>query len=295
MSENGAGRRDIYRQVTDSILADLKAGVAPWVKPWSGGGAAGVAMPYNAASNRDYSGTNVLALWGRAMAAGYDVPGWLTFKQAADLGAHVRKGERGTLVVYARTIRKTETDAETGEDRERSFPVLKGYFLFNVRQCEGLPERMLAQPAAQPEPERLAHVEAFIAATRADIRHGGDRAFYAPGPDCIGLPPAGAFRSIGDYHATALHELVHWSGAAQRLAREKGLRFGDQRYAAEELVAELGAAFLCAKLELGVRVAELWSRREWRLRMIREGRWQHPKCMGSARRVYFAPAFEGGA
>ena len=237
---------ELYARVTSGIIRHLEQGTAPWVKPWSGGRDA--SMPYNAASNRPYSGVNVLMLWAEAIERGYDTPGWLTYKQSKDLGGHVRKGERSAFVIYAKQICKTETDSETGEETERQFSILKGYAVFNVAQCDGLPAHLTAKPEPIPEPEGIAGADRFIGAIGATVRHGGGRAFYAREPDYIQLPEKGAFDGIAHYYAASLHEHVHWSGAPHRLDRDKGARYGDQAYAFEELVAEIGAAFLCAHI-----------------------------------------------
>jgi antirestriction protein ArdC len=183
------------------------------------------------------------------MDRGFVAPIWMTFKQALELDPHVRKGERGSLVVYANRITKTETN-EQGEDTEREIPFMKGYTVFNVEQIEGLPAHYYAKPENPlPLSERIDSVEAFMVNTEAVIHHGGNRAFYAPGRDAIQLPPFEAFKDKESYYATALHELTHWTKHERRLERDfSAKRFGDQGYAREELVAELGAAFLCADL-----------------------------------------------
>lgn len=175
----------------------------------------------------------------------------MTFKQALELGGCVRKGEHGSLVVYADRFTKTETD-DSGSETERSIPFLKSYTAFNVEQIEGLPAQYyaLAEPVLDPL-QRIAHAEAFFAATRADIRHGGDRAYYNLTEDFVQMPPFEAFRDPESDYATLAHECTHWTRHGKRLEREFGRkRFGDEGYAMEELVAELGAAFLCADLSL---------------------------------------------
>lgn len=244
-------REDVYSRVTNRILADLEQGVRPWLKPWSADHAAdrlpSLPLRHN---GTPYRGMNILLLWGEAMAKGYTRNIWMTFKQAEELGAHVRKGEHGALVVYANSISRTETD-EKGEEHEREIPFMKGYTVFNVEQIDGLPDRFY-EPTAPRDAERtlelIEEAEAFFAMTGATFRHGGNRAFYAPAADFIQLPPAEAFRDAESYTATKAHELVHWTGHESRMAREFGKRFGDNAYAFEELVAELGAAFLCAEL-----------------------------------------------
>jgi antirestriction protein ArdC len=203
-------------------------------------------------NGQHYNGINILMLWASAMEKGYSAPIWMTFKQALELGAHVRKGEKGALVVYANTITRSEIDEQTGEESERDIPFMKGYTVFNVEQIEDLPPHYTAKanPRMNPD-ERIAHAEGFFTATGADIRTGGNRAFYAPQPDFVQMPPFESFRDALAYYGTLAHESTHWTRHETRLDREFGQkRFGDQAYAMEELVAELGAAFLCADLEL---------------------------------------------
>jgi antirestriction protein ArdC len=191
-------------------------------------------------------------LWATAMQRGYNAPIWMTFRQALELGAHVRKGEKATQIVYADRIRRTETDEQTGEESERAIPFLKSYHVFNVEQIEGLPAHYTAThpPRLNPE-QRIARAEAFFAATGADIRYGGNSAYYVPSQDYIQMPPFESFRDAASFYSTRGHEQVHWTRHEKRLNRDFGQkRFGDQSYAFEELVAEIGAAFLCADLEL---------------------------------------------
>lgn len=241
-------RRDLYQHVTNRILEDLEHGVRPWLKPWSASNVRGSILPRRH-NGIPYQGINVLLLWSEAMARGYTATTWMTYRQALELGAHVRKGETGTLVVFADRITRTE-DGENGESIERSIPYLKSYTVFNVEQIDGLPPQYVPRASAPASVEiRHAQAESFIAATRATIRFGGDRAYYAAAFDVIQLPPLPAFRDMERYYGTALHELTHWIGHASRCARElNGHRFGSEAYAFEELVAELGSAFLCAEL-----------------------------------------------
>lgn len=248
-SAAGTERTDVYTRVTERIVADLEKGIRAWLKPWHAEHAAGKITRPLRHNGTPYRGVNVLLLWGEAVAKGYAAPLWMTYKQAQELGAHVRKGERGALVVYANSITKTET-GENGEDIEREIPFMKGYTVFNVEQIDGLPEHYYAKPENPlPLSERIAAADAFMTATGASIGHGGSRAYYAPGPDTIQLPPFEAFKDSESYYATALHELTHWTKHKSRLDRDfSAKRFGDHGYAREELVAELGAAFLCADL-----------------------------------------------
>jgi antirestriction protein ArdC len=254
MSNEHAERKDVYSRVTDRILADLEQGVRPWMKPWNAEHSGGRITRPLRHNGQPYNGINVLMLWSAAVDRGYAAPIWMTYKQAAEMGAHVRKGEKGELVVYANTITRKETDAETGEDAERTIPFLKGYTVFNAEQIDGLPERFtqLAEPTLDPV-ARIERAEAFFAATQADIRHGGNMACYALGLDRIQMPPFVAFRDAESYYATLAHETVHWTRHPTRLDRVLGRKsFGDAGYAREELVAELGSAFLAADLGLAL-------------------------------------------
>jgi antirestriction protein ArdC len=245
-----APRADVYERVTARIIADLEQGIRPWLKPWKVEHMAGrISRPLRH-NGTPYRGMNIILLWCEAMEKGYVAPLWMTYKQALELKANVRKGEQGSLVVFADKFTKTETN-EKGDAVEREIPFMKGYTVFNVEQIDGLPDRYYAQPANPiPETERHAEAERFIAGTGAVIHHGGNRAFYAPSRDMIQLPPFEAFKNAESYYGTALHELTHWTNHSSRLDRDLGRqRFGDEGYAREELVAELGAAFLCADLQ----------------------------------------------
>jgi len=243
--------RDIYQEVTNTIIAELEAGAAPWVKPWTTG-AASCGLPYNASTKAPYSGVNILLLWDVGIRRGYTVPAWMTYRQAQARGANVRKGEKGAGIVFTKRVPvKGEADDDVGEDtttgpRMRGF--LKHYTVFNVAQIDGLPEEIAPTPQPLSEDQRIERAEAFIAATGADIRHGGDKAYYAPHPDFVALPFPQDFTDAASYYATANHELGHWTGHKSRLDRDFSGRFGDQAYAAEELVAELTCAFVCAAL-----------------------------------------------
>ncbi len=254
---SGFKRADVYTRVTERIIADLEQGVRPWMKPWHAEHAAGRITRPLRHNGTPYRGMNILLLWGEAVAKGYAAPIWMTFKQAQELGAFVRKGERGSLVVYANTVTKTETN-DKGEDVEREIPFMRGYTVFNVEQVEGLPAHYYAQPENPlPLSERIEKADQFINNTGADIHYGGNQAFYAPSRDIIQLPPFEAFRDKESFYGTALHETVHWTKAKHRLDRDfSAKRFGDEGYAREELVAELGAAFLCADLGITPEIRE---------------------------------------
>lgn len=244
-------KEDVYDRITNRIVESLEAGVRPWLKPWNAEHAAGKITRPLRHNGQPYSGINVFMLWIEAEAAGYSAPIWMTFRQARELGGHVRKGEKGALVVYANSITKTEADEVTGEDSTRKIPYMKGYTVFNVDQIDELPAHYYAKAAETVlDPvERMEPVEAFLAETKADVSHGGNRAFYMPSEDRIQMPPFEFFRDPESYYATLLHETVHWTKHSKRMDREFGRkRWGDEGYAMEELVAEIGAAFLSADL-----------------------------------------------
>jgi antirestriction protein ArdC len=242
-------RNDLYTRVTNAIVADLEQGVRPWLRPWNAEHAAGPITRPLRAGGQAYKGINVLMLWTSAMTQSFASPIWMTFKQAKELNASVRKGSRGSLVVYSDRIRKTET-SEAGEEQERDIYFMKEYHVFNVEQIEGLPPHFYATAAPQVDPlQRNEAADQFFANTGADIRHGGNQAYYAPGPDYVQMPPFGSFTDAESYSATLAHEMTHWTKHPSRLERDFGRsKFGDEGYAREELVAEIGAAFLCCDL-----------------------------------------------
>lgn len=243
---SNAPRRDLYAEVTDKIVAQLSQGVRPWSKPWVAGAPAptGVVMPRRSCGT-PYRGINAIICIMTAMERGYNAATWMTYKQAEALGAHVRKGEKGTTVVYYSTFSR-ENDA--GEEYSVAF--LKSYSVFNVEQIDALPETFHVAPQPASPDEIATAAGELVAAAGVRVIHQGDRAFYSPDRDVVVMPPVGAFRDVLSYEATLAHEGIHWTGHASRCAREFGKRFGDDKYAAEELVAELGSAFLCATLGL---------------------------------------------
>jgi antirestriction protein ArdC len=243
-------RASLYDSVTNRIIAELEEGQLPWVQPWGRSGGAAAALPHNAYSGRSYSGINILILWGAVIEAGWPSQAWLTFRQALEAGGNVRKGERGTTVVYAdRFVPKGEAErvARDGGDA-RAVAFLKSFMVFNVAQCEGLREGLGTDPAPLPEREIVPVAEAVIAASGIDFRIGGDKAFYMPAHDYVQVPPQPAFFDQVNFYRTALHELTHATGHVSRLDRKLLNAFGSKDYAREELVAEMGSAFLCAAL-----------------------------------------------
>lgn len=228
----------IYQTVTNSIIAELEAGAIPWTVPWKNQKTGGI-MPQNAATGRAYSGINIPILWHAAKVGGYPSHLWMTFQQAIQRKACVRKGEKGTQVVFTTRIQRDEDNERTPRS------MLKVFHVFNVDQIEGLTFESVPVPTSNIAEDATSK---FIAATKADIRIGGSKACFVSSHDFIAMPPREAFRDVGNFYSTLLHELIHFSGHESRLNRDLKNRFGTQAYAAEELIAELGAAFLCAHL-----------------------------------------------
>lgn len=247
----GSLRTSLYDDITDKIITELEHGRVPWVQPWGTSSAkAALGLPRNASTNRNYSGINVLILWGAVVEWGFPGQGWLTFRQALSLGGNVRKGERGTTVVYA--DRFTPEDErkrarETGEEAH-AIPFLKRFTVFNTAQCENLPEEIEA--VGPPLPPNLIEpkVDALIKATGVDFRIGGDRAYFDVLNNYVRVPPPQAFFEPVNWSRTALHEISHASGHHTRLGRDLGGSFGTKRYFIEEVVAELSSAFCCASI-----------------------------------------------
>ncbi|RYY28830.1 MAG: DUF1738 domain-containing protein [Sphingomonadales bacterium] len=248
----------LYDEVTARIVDEIEAGRVPWVQPWDAAGFA-PGLPKNADTCRAYSGINILILWAEAARRGFAAQGWLTFRQALAVGGAVRKGEKGTAILYAsRFTPKSECGAENGVatsssqrgdgDADRSVPFLKRFTVFNIAQVEGLPERCTMPATAIAPREAVPVAEALLAASGADIRIGGNEAYYSPSGDYVALPPQQAFFAQIDFYRTALHELGHWTGHPSRLARDQKGAFGSAAYGREELCAELASAFLCAGL-----------------------------------------------
>lgn len=229
--------RDIYQEVTDKIVTAIEAGTMPWLRPWRDGKSTGIAMPYNAATGRPYNGMNVLIL-GMSPYSDY---GWLTYKQASELGGNVRKGEKGTLVIFWKFLRVEDRDTK----EQKTIPMVRGYTVFNVSQCEGLDEKKLKRPAAPVIGDT--DINAVAQRVHANVQHGGNRAYYTPSGDYIQIPSVADFKSVNDYQGTLAHELVHWTSHTDRCNRDLSGRFGSDAYAFEELVAEIGSAFVCAQ------------------------------------------------
>ena len=248
---------DIYARVTDKIIESLENGTRPWLKPWSVEHCAGHINRPLRANGKPYNGVNILILWAESLEKGFVAPIWMTYKQSSDLGGQVRKGEHGSQIVYASTFTKEE-QTPTGETEAHKIPFLKTYTVFNVEQIDGLPEHYYSKPLNPlPLTARLEHADDFFCNTGATIRIGGNRAYFSITDDYIQLPPFEAFHSAESHAATLAHEMTHWTRHPKRLDRDLGRKhFGDEGYAREELVAELGSAFLGADLGLMPEIQE---------------------------------------
>lgn len=250
MKTDVSSQPDIYARVTNKILADLEKGNLTWRKPWNCEQMAGQVMRPLRWNNIPYTGINTLVLWGTAAEKGYNLPYWMTFKQAIDLKANVRKGEKGEQVVYADKIVREEETPE-GDTHSRQIPFLKTYTVFNAAQVDGLPSSFYHVPETvvpANTPQRIETLETFFAQTKADI-YTGSKAAYHPTTDRIQMPPLESFESAVAYYGTLAHEICHWTKHPNRLNRDLGCKhYGDEGYAKEELMAELGACFLAADL-----------------------------------------------
>jgi antirestriction protein ArdC len=227
---------NIYQEITDSIIAELEKGAAPWIKPWN----APQGADKNVISQKPYRGINRLLLAMVGGIKGYSNPAWATYKQWQDMGGNVRKGEKAAKIIFWSQAKSTNPEGE-----EKAYAFAKAYFVFNVAQVEGID--IVVSEDKQNDNAKIENCESTIKATEANIIHGGDTACFIPSSDIIRMPEIGTFQSSEHYYATAFHELTHWTSDKKRCDRDisKG-RFGNPDYAFEELVAELGAAFLCS-------------------------------------------------
>jgi antirestriction protein ArdC len=245
------GRDNIYREITDKIIAELERGIVPWVQPWtSEKQLCPLGLPVNGLTRRSYSGINILLLWSALEEKSFASPYWLTFKQSVAMGGSVRKGEHGTHVYFAdKFVPQKEQQRAKDEGTDPSaIHFLKRYTVFNAEQCEGLPLGLFGVVEPRQPCEIIPEAEALIGATGADFRIGGDQAFYVPSEDFIRIPNQTAYLDQINYYRTAFHELGHWTGHKSRLDRSLTTKFGTVDYAREELVAEMATAFVCASL-----------------------------------------------
>ncbi len=246
-------RFDVHQEITNRIVAAIGAGVGEFKLPWHR--AANTRSPINATTGRAYRGINILSLWITTQALGYESHEWATFKQWHERGANVRKGEKGTPIVFYKNLHVESSDVDASEDAEggRTIPFARASWVFNAAQVDGNVAQVPALPE-RPLFERIASVDRVIEATGARIEYGGSRACYNRLTDRISIPDERAFfgtetsTAQETFYSTQLHEIAHWTGAEHRLNREKGKRFADRAYAFEELIAELSAAFLCSEL-----------------------------------------------
>lgn len=234
--------RGLYESVTASIISELERGVRPWTRSWKEGNS--VHIPNNAATGRHYSGMNILLLWGEKIEKQYPSHGWMTFRQANELGGKVRKGEKACTVIYT-SFKPREVETE-GRTETKTVPMLKAYSVFNLAQIDGLPEKFTTEPELLPS--HLDAIDNLVKASGIMVQHGADQPAYYPQPDRVVMPNLSAFNSDADYVSTLGHELVHATGHPSRLDRKPSSKVFKDAYAAEELVAELGSAFLCAHL-----------------------------------------------
>lgn len=240
---------DIYDRITQKIITDLEKGELTWRKPWSSENLASNVQRPLRWNDIPYTGINTIMLWATTYESGFTSAYWMTYKQATELKAHVRKGEKSTFVVYADKIVKEDIDSE-GKPTVQKIPFLKSYNVFNASQIDGLPEKFYQRPVVEtvnPQ-QRVEALESFFAQTQAEIYTGTEAAYYI-GKDKIEMPPFECFLDAPNYYATLAHELTHWTRHPSRLNRDfNRKKFGDEGYAKEELVAELGACFLGADL-----------------------------------------------
>jgi antirestriction protein ArdC len=244
-------RFDIHQHITDSIIAAIERGAGEFRLPWHRS-AGNIMRPVNIASKKAYRGVNVLALWAAAEEKAYTSGVWGTYRQWSEAGAQIRKDEKSAYVVFCKQITVAADDGDSEKTDTRLFA--RATPVFAAEQVDGWTPPTIDAPATVITP--IEQAEAFVAATGATITHGGSRAFYRPATDSIQIPPREAFIGTATsspaeaYYSTLLHELTHYSGHETRCNRQLGKRFGDDAYAMEELIAELGAAFLCADLRI---------------------------------------------
>lgn len=228
----------MYEEITERIIDSLEAGGIPWVRPW---GSVQYGQHRNVITDRPYSGINIILLNLVAIERGYDDPRWITFKNAGQLGGHVRKGEKGVGIVFWRIKTTGQSDDNGSDDDRNAIPLMRMFTVFNIQQCNGLELSPLEVTAGNPGAE---NPDAEKILGLADLRNGGNEAYYSKTSDFIVMPDRETFENLDFYYSTFYHEIVHWSGHPSRLDRKFGNRFGDQHYAFEELVAEIGSAYL---------------------------------------------------
>jgi antirestriction protein ArdC len=242
---------DIHAEITNKLIAAIEANPAEPQLPWRKS-THPLWLPVNALTAKRYNGVNIISLWLTSINAGYATPFWATYRQWAELGAQVKRGAKASIIVFYKQYDADPNPDDPGDDGKRR--VARASWVFNCDQVEGYvpPSPPQFQPLGPVE--RIERADRFLAATGAHVVHGGEQAFYRPSTDTIYMPDEERFtgtatmtRSEG-YFATLAHETIHWTSAAHRLNRQLAKRFGDDQYAAEELVAEIGCAYMCAEL-----------------------------------------------
>lgn len=246
-------KSDIYQTVTDQIIAALEQGAGQPQMPWQRTGFH-AGLPTNAATRNAYQGINILSLWTSAMSQQFTQGLWATYRQWQAIDCQVKKGSKATLVIFYKEYDADPgtIDTAAGDDGKRR--VARASYVFNVAQVDGDLDEMMIKP--QPPMPRIDMADQFVKRSQATIKHGGDQAYYQPATDHIQMPDehlfigTDSFNRNEAYYAVLLHELTHWTGHKSRLGRSFNNRFGTKAYAMEELVAELGSAFLCADLSI---------------------------------------------
>ncbi len=231
-------KKNAYDIVTEKIIDLLVAGTVPWRKPWAGGGE----LPKNLVSKRGYRGVNIFLLASMA----YESPFWMTFNQARKLGGMVKKGEKACPVVFWKWL--DFDDQKAGKSKR--VPMLRYYHVFNASQCEGIDDKVPPVQIAERDIDPIDQAEQIIndMPRRPEITNGQARAFYRPDRDLVNVPRRQLFNSAEEYYSTLFHELVHSTGHESRLARhdsKDAVHFGSASYSKEELVAEMGSAYIC--------------------------------------------------
>ena len=245
-----SSKPDLYEQVTQALITALEEGAGEYRMPWHS-----LAHPVNAASQKGYRGINTLLLWAAAQKRQYESNEWATYRQWQDLGGQVRKGEKSTLIVFWKFFDSNKESDETADDdsdtstNKRPRCMARAYHVFNATQVDDVPVRSHDD---LPESERIARAEEFFTALPGTVLYEGESAYYSSANDSIHMPPFSKFRSGSAFYSVLGHERAHWSGAPARLNRDLTGRFGDAKYAMEELIAEISSAMLCAHLQLAL-------------------------------------------
>ncbi|MAM12613.1 MAG: peptidase [Rhizobiaceae bacterium] len=254
MSKSSSPKFDVHQEITNRIV-DALENAGEFQLPWIANKSGSFARPVNIASRKPYNGVNIVSLWVSAQASQYPSNVWGTYRQWQDASCQVRKGEKSSLVVFYKTFDVEQINDQTGQAEQAERMVARASWVFNAAQVDGFPHDQADIPD-QPSFDPITQAEAFVKATGAVIEEGGDKACYVPSADIIRMPERRRFTGTATtsaaegFYSTLCHELTHWSGSKARLSRDLSARFGTEAYAMEELVAELGAAFLCGDLGL---------------------------------------------